>query len=335
SPFQWQRLQSEWAVPAWQRGLAAFTTTYLPLYQVYLKQRLRQIQPQVLHAHFANVGLRYLTMAQQLDLPLVVSFYGYDYEKLPHLFPKIRLQYQRLFEQAAAIITEGPHGASMLEKMGCPAEKIRVIPLGIRPEQIPFQAQQKPVNRLRLIQAATYTEKKGHRYTLEAFYLALSDCPDLELTLVGEVVDPDLFKSIQAFVDTKGLAERVHFIDFIAPDSFHQKLQAYDVFIQPSCYAEDRDCEGGAPVALLDAQASGVPVIATTHCDIPFEVRHEQSGLLSPEKDILALAESIRRFYRMGPEEFAGFSRNARKQVETHFNVAKSGAKLASLYKEL
>ena len=37
------------------------------------------------------------------------------------------------------------------------------------------------------------------------------------------------------------------------------------------------DCEGGAPIVLLDAQATGLPIISTKHCDIPDEVSHKKS----------------------------------------------------------
>ncbi len=63
----------------------------------------------------------------------------------------------------------------------------------------------------------------------------------------------------------------------------------------PVATLKDMDCEGGAPVVLLDAQATGMPVISTTHCDIPDEVVHGETGLLSPEKDVGALAELIKK----------------------------------------
>jgi glycosyltransferase involved in cell wall biosynthesis len=49
-------------------------------------------------------------------------------------------------------------------------------------------------------------------------------------------------------------------------------------------------------VVLLDAQATDMLVIATTHCDIPSEVIQNETGLLTPEKDVEGLTNSIRYF---------------------------------------
>ena len=68
-------------------------------------------------------------------------------------------------------------------------------------------------------------------------------------------------------------------------------MEGYHVFIQPSCYTATRDCEGGAPLVLLNAQATGMPVITTTHCDIPDEVIHNETGLLTAERDIEGLVD--------------------------------------------
>jgi colanic acid/amylovoran biosynthesis glycosyltransferase len=71
----------------------------------------------------------------------------------------------------------------------------------------------------------------------------------------------------------------------------------------PSQWSEDGDCEGGAPVILLDAQARGLPVIATQHADIPFVVQHDVSGFLVPERDVNALKDAIIRFSQLAPPE--------------------------------
>ena len=335
SPFQWNRFSNEWEIPSWQRAVASLSTKHLPLYQFHLAQKVKSAPPGILHAHFANVGLHYIQLAKKLNKPLVVSFYGYDYEKLPFLFPKIQQQYPKLFDAARAIIAEGPHGADILKKMGCPEEKIFIIPLGINIEAVPFFPRKKHPGALKLIQAATFTEKKGHIYTIKAFHQALKDCPNMELTLVGEPQNQTLLDKLRTYVQKNKLKDKVHFLDFIPPTSFHEKLSEFDVFIQPSCYAEDRDCEGGAPVSLLDAQATGMPIIGSTHCDIPFEVIHGKTGLLSPEKQLAPLVQSIKTFYEMDPSTYAEYAKNARLHVETQFNIGKNGLMLASLYKEL
>ena len=112
----------------------------------------------------------------------------------------------------------------------------------------------------------------------------------------------------------------------------YEFLKDYHVFIHPSHYSDAKDCEGGAPVVLLDAQSTGLPVIATTHCDIPGSVVHNKSGLLTPERDVTSLSDSIVRFYHMGQEEYNTFAMAGRKHVEEEFDVKVSAKRLEKLY---
>ena len=262
----------------------------------------------------------------------MASFYGFDYEQLPTQKPKYKQLYQDLFQQAAVIVCEGKHGASILENMGCPKEKLVVIHLGVEPAKVPVLKRVKKQQQLRLLQAATFTEKKGYIYTLRAFLEALKICPNMELTLVGEPHIKEIVDEVKAFITTNNLTEKVTILDFVEYDQFYPFLQSFDVFIHPSCYAKSRDCEGGAPIVLLDVQATGMPVISTTHCDIPGEVLHENTGLLSPEKEVKVIAKHIQRFYEMDDFAYQNFARNARQHVENQFDVQKSGQQLADLY---
>jgi colanic acid/amylovoran biosynthesis glycosyltransferase len=331
SPWQGAAPRSEWQLPLWQRWQGRWLR---PLYLRWLARELRRVQPEVLHAHFAQVGVWALPVARQLGCPLVVSFYGYDYEQLPLRKPAYARAYQQLFAEAALLLTEGPHGARVLEGMGCPASKIRVQPLGLDLTGMTAVPRRKPANTLRLVQAASFTAKKGQLDTLEAFRRALPQCPGMTLTLVGEPLDKQLVAEVDARIAAlpEGRAQR---LDFVPSGQFHEWLAQFDVFIHPSRYAPDRDCEGGAPVVLLDAQRMGLPVLSTTHCDIPQVVAQARSGLLSAEGEPQALAQGIRRFYAMPEAEYLRFSTEALALVHTRFDVRKLGEQLGGVYRGL
>jgi colanic acid/amylovoran biosynthesis glycosyltransferase len=181
---------------------------------------------------------------------------------------------------------------------------------------------------------ATFREKKGHIYTLKAFHSALNNCPGMSLTLVGNG-EAMIQKALFDYITLHQLQDKVKIIHEIDFNELHPFLSGFDVFIHPSCYSESRDCEGGAPVVLLDAQACGLPVIATTHCDIPDEVADKKTGLLTPEKDVAALANSIYTFYKMQADEFSRFSLSARKHVEDNYSIANNAKTLQETYFEL
>lgn len=288
----------------------------------------------VLHGHFSTMGWQYLGLAKQAAKPLVVSFYGYDYEWIPRNRPEWREHYRVLFDQATLFVTEGAAGRDQLIKQGCRPEKIRVAHLGVDVKRIPFHLRPKPANQLKLVQAATLTPKKGHETTLKAFISAAPFCPGMTLTIVGS--DPEGLKAgLQERVVAAGLSERVAFKEFVPVAELHQFLSDFDVFIHPSRHSEAGDSEGGAPIVLLDAQATGLPVLSTRHCDIPEEVIDGKTGLLVDENNDAALAERIREFYEMDTERYATFARNARSHVESNYEIGACARRLRSIYDEV
>jgi len=287
---------------------------------------------QLVHAHFADVGWQFRRVSKQLDVPFFISFYGWDYEKLPHVKPEYVGHFQELFRSADQFICEGRHGASILAAQGCPEEKIAIVPLGIQPDRIDFIPRKKLPNQLKLVQIASFTEKKGHYYAIEALASIVRECPNIDLTFIGNDNELQRREKLEQQVKALNLSNQIHFLPAIDYKNLYTTLGEYDVFIHPSCYAEDRDCEGGAPIVLLDAQATGMPVISTTHCDVPDEVIHQKTGLLSLEKDIDALAKSIKTFYQMDDEGYQEFANQAKSYVKKNYSIANNSLLLQELY---
>jgi len=305
-----------------------------PLYKNWLSRQLENQRPDVLHAHFAPVGCHYLDLAQRLEIPLVTSFYGFDYERLPYEKPAYQARYRQLFKGAAAITCAGAHGREVLMQQGCLTEKITVLPMSFRPDEFPFFERKKTAGQLRLVQVATITEKKGYMDTLAALDLARTNCPHLHLTIAGEKQDQKLVQEMRNFIKINHLESAVTWLDFLPHEQLADFLRSFEVFIHPSCYADNKDCEGG-PVAILEAQSTGLPVISTTHFDIPAEVLHNQTGLLAPERNPEVLARHIEQFYQMKDEEYQQMSQAASAHVQQNFDVKNTAQKLRSLYQSI
>lgn len=297
----------------------------------YLAQKIKDYNIHLINVHFANMGWQFLKLKAITGLPYFVSFYGFDYESLPYAFPVWKNRYKELFQKADKFICEGPFGASTLVRMGCNPNKIEIVRLGVEINKIPFKQRTKNKGELHLIQLANNTEKKGHIYALKAFIEAEKSCPNMTITFIGRDLESNKYPYL-SIVKEHNLQNKVKFMNFIDFDKLYDFLVNYHVFIHPSCYASNHDCEGGAPVVILDAQATGMPVISTTHCDIPQEVIHNVTGLLTPEKDVTALAASIKRFYDMDNTEYQKFSLSARNLVEDKFSCSKNAAYLQKIY---
>jgi colanic acid/amylovoran biosynthesis glycosyltransferase len=315
----------------WLRLLNRLIREFSRAYPLYVA---RAGKYDLMHSHFAFAGWEYRNIAKRLHIPHIISFYGFDYEFLPFTEPIWNSRYAQLFRDADLFLCEGAHGASILQAKGCPKGKIRIAKLGVNVEQIPFWKRKKARNHLKLLQISAFKDKKGHKYCLEAFLNALTDCPNMSLTFVGADVQV-LKQELQQRVANSNAKNKVFFHDPIDFDHLHSFMKDYHVFIHPSNYTDERDCEGGAPVVLLDAQATGMPVISTTHCDIPDEVLHGKTGLLSPEKDTFALSKSIHFFYFFDQIQYDIFAENSRKHVENNYDVRENSAKIRMFYDEV
>lgn len=301
------------------------------------QQLIRYVKEQnidLIHAHFAPVAWQFRRLIR-LKIPFAVSFYGYDYEHMPFLYPIFINRYRWLFRHAQAFICEGTHGAEKLEQMGCPTEKLKVVPLGVQIKATRYFDREKKTGTLKLVQVASFAGKKGQVDTLKAFYIAQKECPNLQLTLVGGPREPTIKRQVLSFIKEKKIETIVTIMDHFEYNNLAQFFRNYHVFIHPSQYTFDRDCEGGAPVILMDAMASGLPIITTTHCDIPFVVKHGKTGFLSQEKDIAQLAHYIKHFYEMDQDTYNQMSRAARNHVVENFDITTNAAELKQVYSEM
>lgn len=267
--------------------------------------------PALVHAHFGTIGISVYRACELLNVPLVVSFYGYDVGWLPRQRGTMSA-YARMFANAAALTAEGPALARALVGLGAPREAVKLLPLGfpasLLSEPLPERAAGATFE---LLQVARFVEKKGIDVTLRSLALARAAGVDARLVLIG---DGPLRAAIESLIDELGVRGAVTLPGFVAHDELPKYLGRAHALVQPSRTAADGDTEGGHPTILLEAQARGVPVLGTTHADIPLVVRHGSSGLLCAEGDHEALARHIVRLAGE-PETLAAMGAAARKMT--------------------
>jgi glycosyltransferase involved in cell wall biosynthesis len=122
-----------------------------------------------------------------------------------------------------------------------------------------------------------------------------------------------------------GLANAVHFLG--TRRDIPDLLQAMDVFVLPS-HSE------GVSLALLEAMAAGLPVIASRVGGLPEVVRHEENGLLIPVGDAAALAQSLTRVLE-APAWAKSLGDQARQDIQTHYSLDRLGREINAIYEEL
>lgn len=261
--------------------------------KTYYGRVIEKYDPDVLHAHFGPTGVN-LAKYRTSERPLVTSFYGYDASKLVEQNESIREQYRRLFATGDLVLVEGPAMQEKLTDLGCPSSKVALQRIAIDASNI------KPViptgeEGVTVLMVGRYVEKKGIPDGIRAFAAALGHDPEAELRIVGGDAGEYTQTDLQSLADECGIADRVTFTGYLDHEAYIDEVRCCDILLAPSKTAESGDSEGGAPTVLLEAQASGKPIISTTHADIPYVVEDGSAGLLAEPGDVDTLAENLRR----------------------------------------
>lgn len=292
---------------------------------------VKRYRPQLIHAHFGDRGVLMLGTARRYKIPLVTTFYGYDVSKLPREEKWVpRLKW--LFEHGDVFLAEGPVLRQKLIDLGCAPEKARVHHLGVDVMRIPFQERQAPEGPVRLLMAASFREKKGLRYGLEAFArLAARRKNAVRLTIIG---DGPLKGELRELAKALGVQHLIRWLGYQPHDVFLREALDAHLFLSPSVVAADGDTEGGAPVAIIEAQATGLPILATTHADIPEVTRPDQSAFLVAERDVDALEVRLEHLVDH-PELWGPMGQAGRRHVMAEFNASEQGKRLELIYREV
>jgi colanic acid/amylovoran biosynthesis glycosyltransferase len=231
-----------------------------------------------------------------------------------------------------------------LVKLGCPREKVIVHHLGVKVDTITYQPRTWDSNQpLRILMAASFVEKKGITYGLEALGRLQKEIP-LEITIIGDasVSNPKNRQSqsqlekekILATIEKHQLGDKVRLLGYQPYSVFFREAYQHHIFLSPSVTASDGDTEGGAPVSIIEMAATGMPIVSTTHCDIPEVIKHQITGLLAPERDIDALVEHL-RWYINNPTVWLSMLEAGRKHIETEYDSRIQGQKLAQIYQQV
>jgi glycosyltransferase involved in cell wall biosynthesis len=164
---------------------------------------------------------------------------------------------------------------------------------------------------------ARLSEQKGHRDLIAAAPLVLERHPDVGFWVVG---DGELRAELEGLAAPLG--DRFTFLGW--RDHVHQLLASFDVFAFPSRFE-------GLCLAVIEAQAAGVPVVATPVGGIRETVIHGETGWLVPPGDVDALAERI-SWCLDHPEEARRVAAEARRRVLERFSVERMVAETLALY---
>ena len=319
----------------WDKGLRKLK---LRRHLGYLVKQIKRYRIQILHSHFGNMGWININAARSANVKHVVTFYGLDVNRLPTIDPRWHDRYRRLFDHVDRVLCEGPFMAKCIVKMGCPEDKVQVHHLGVRVNEIAYEPRTwcrgEP---LRVLIAASFREKKGVPYALEALGRLKKEIP-LQITIIGDATFEPRSQhekgKILETVKRHSLEDCISFLGYQPHNILFKEAYKHHVFLSPSVTASDGDTEGGAPVAIIEMMATGMLVVSTRHCDIPEIVKDGETGLLADERDVEGLADKL-MWLLNNTKRWSELSMAGRKHVEKEYDARIQGIKLAAIYRDV
>jgi len=324
-----------WLRKTWDKGLRKLRVRR---HLDFVTRTGSTIGARIVHSHFGNVAWANLGAVRRLGAKHVVTFYGVDVTKFPKRFPIWRRRYEQLFTEVDLVLCEGSYMAGRVVELGCPESKVRVHHLGVAVEQINFVPRQWAAGYpLRVLIAASFREKKGIPYAIEALGM-LSRATAIKLTIIGDAgSEPESQtekRRILAALDRTGLRLHTKLLGYQPHAVLLHEAYAHHVFMQTSVTAADGDTEGGAPVGIIEMLATGMPVIATRHCDIPEVMGPALAHLLAPERDASAI-EYILRGLLAKTETWEALAIKGRDHVAREYDSRRQGLQMGAYYREL
>jgi colanic acid/amylovoran biosynthesis glycosyltransferase len=288
-----------------------------------LERFLRNNEVNVVLAEYGPTGASVLDTCSAASVPLVVHFHGYDaYDQ--KTLKEYSASYRRMFVSASAVIAVSRDMERRLLELGAPREKLFYNPCGV--DATIFSEAAPDVAPPLFVAVGRFVDKKGPHLTILAFKEVLDECPDARLVMIG---DGPLLETCKQLAEGLRIAAKVDFLGVRPHTEVAAAVRGARAFVQHSVKTSYGDSEG-TPVAVLEAGASGLPVVATRHGGIVDVVTDGLTGFLVDEGDVEGMAIHMIELARH-PDLAGRIGRAARQRVIQEFSMDKSIERLWSI----
>jgi len=298
----------------------------------YFSRIIDNLDIKFIHAHFGTGALEIYKIAKKYNKKLLISFHGFDASSL--LKSKAYRNNLKKFFNSTYVIVPSAFMKERLEKeVGIP-KQFYIIHYGIPLEFFDY-VEKKEVNekvrdneKVVFLQISNFVEKKGHFYTVEAFAKLFKKYKNIQLVLGG---DGPTRGKVEKQVKSLEIESAVKFLGKVGQSQVKTLFSKADVFLHHSITAKNGDQEG-IPNVIMEAMATGLPVISTIHAGIPELITDAVNGYLVQEKDIGGYVEKM-KYVLLNSQK--SIMINARQTIESEFNLETQLKKLNKIYEYL
>jgi colanic acid/amylovoran biosynthesis glycosyltransferase len=275
-----------------------------------------------LHAHFGSVAAGVARLAARITgITYSVTLHAKDifHEDVDHAQLAIRLR-----DAAAAITVSDYNQRYLRERYADATDTLVRIHNGIDLDEFEHQ---EPRDRPRVVVGVgRLVEKKGFHHLIDAIGVLRDRGLPVHLHLVGGGVEEE---ALRARVCRLDLEDRVTFHGPLTQRETRDLVRGAAALAAPCVVGTDGNRDG-LPTVVLEGLALGTPVVATPVTGIPEAVLHDRTGLLVPEGDPVALADTLARLLD-DPGLRCRLAAEGRRHVEAHFDARANGRVLFDL----
>lgn len=292
----------------------------IPVRNKALSDYLKREAIDVVFAEYGMVGGLVTKACKSAGIPLVVHFHGADAHH-DQTVDQYKSFYSQAFEYASGIIAVSKDMIKKLRDLGAPAEKIAYIPCGVDINGF-NKIVINPVSQ-NFLSIGRFVEKKSPLSVVKAFEIVLRSVPLAELWMIG---NGPLFREVEQYVRDFKLGKQIHLTGVLPQEEIKALMPSMRCLVQHSVTTSDGDMEG-SPLTIIEAGASGLPVVSTRHAGIKEAVINNVTGFLVEEHDIQTMADRMIKI-ALSPQLAADMGEAGRLHIVENYSIEEQISKL-------
>ncbi len=303
-------------------GKEALSLNYL--YKVMLFVAIGKID--IVLCHYGPNG-NFASLMKELGIKgkVVTMFHGYDVRRGIEQGGGI---YTPLLKQGDCYLSISEYNYKHLLAFGMPVEKIRQHPVGIDLERYAYLARSVPDKKqvVKILTISRLVQEKGLSYGLECMHRLINErsLANIEYYILGDGPERE---GLQAMARKLKIQDKVYFMGSQTQAGVIRTLHQTHLFFLPSV-AE------ALPVVLMEAQATGMPVVATDVGSVTQVMVDGLSGYIVPSGDVKAMCDKLEYLVR-NPHSWVAMGEAGRRHVGEHYDIKKLNHRLEGLCQKL
>lgn len=284
--------------PKWKQKLIRYIITILALNQPEKIENLKKKRLSYLlkkHkitvglAEFLNTGASVMPIFKENNIPLVSNVLGYEIND-ERFLKRFEKKYRALAKYQSYTIPVAKDMIPILENLGFKKDSIKYSPIGPAKHFFDIKPNYQSNS---FVFIGRMTETKSPLNLIKAFKIVHDHFPQSHLIMAG---DGELMQEVKFLITELSLNNAITLEGWIDEKRQVELYQSSFCYVQHSMMSSTGDKEG-TPVSILEASASGMPVVSTYHAGIPDVILHQKTGFLIEERDVVGMAEMMMKLY--------------------------------------